>query len=120
VLKVYKKGQQINAYLQSSDYLGIVNVAGTQFVEYLMIYVPNSANGTITGAPSLFYTSNYYKGFILGNIPGFTQVYPANAVGINFLNGTYGVRIFALNNFTGKLPPVPPKPSYIHNNYTMP
>jgi asparagine N-glycosylation enzyme membrane subunit Stt3 len=123
VLKVYQNDKQINAYLSSPNYLGIVDVSGTEFVEYLMIYVPantNSTNETISDAPSGFYNSNYYKGFILGNLPGFTQVYPANAPGINFINGTYGVRIFALNNFTGSLPLVPPKPSYEHNNYTIP
>ncbi len=121
VLKVYNsKGQKLNAYIQSAQYQGIVNVQGVPFVEYLMIYVPNAANGTITNAPSGFYSSNYYKGFILGNLPGFTEAYPANAVGINYINGTWPIRIYSLNNFTGTLPAVPKKPSYIKNNYTMP
>ncbi|MFI5412317.1 MAG: hypothetical protein ACHQX1_00300 [Candidatus Micrarchaeales archaeon] len=123
VLKVYSQaGNQINAYIQSSNYLGIINVQGTPFVEYLMIYVPNiqSANGLIVSPPSKFYNSNYYRAFVLGDLPGFTQVYPSNAVGVNFINGTWPIRIFALNNFTGKLPLVPPKPSYVQNNYTMP
>ncbi len=93
---------------------------GAPFVEFMMIYVPNTANGTITNAPTGFYTSNYYKGFVLGNLPGFTQVYPANSPGINFVNVTEPVRIFAVNNFTGTLPEVPPKPTWVNNNYTMP
>jgi hypothetical protein len=97
-----------------------VNVGGVPFVQYLAIYVPNGPNDTITNAPTKFYASNYYKGFILGDLPGFKQVYPQNATGVNFVNGTYPIRIYALNNFTGQLPIVPPKPSWIQNNYTMP
>ncbi|MCL5418746.1 MAG: hypothetical protein M1360_02275 [Candidatus Marsarchaeota archaeon] len=120
VLNVYSgNGTKINAVIQSSDYEGIVNVQGIQFVEYLMVYVPG-ANGTVQNAPSLFYNSNFYRAYVLGNLPGFTQVYPANATGINFVNGTYPIRIFALDNFTGSLPQVPQKPSWVHNNYTMP
>jgi hypothetical protein len=121
VLDVYNQsGKRINAYLQSSQYLGVVSVSGAPFVEFMMIYVPNGPNGTITNAPSGFYTSNYYKGFVLGDLPGFTQVYPVNSPGINYLNVTDPVRIYAVNNFTGSLPEVPPKPSWVQNNYTMP
>ncbi len=120
VLSLYNStGKKLNAVIQSSFYLGVVNVGGTPYVEYMMIYLPG-ANGTVVNPPSQFYTSNYYRGFILGKLPGFTQVYPQNATGINFVNGTYAVRIYALNNFTGQLPPVPVKPSWIHNNYSMP
>ncbi|MEM0150146.1 MAG: hypothetical protein QXW10_04575, partial [Candidatus Micrarchaeaceae archaeon] len=115
----YSNGTKINAVIQSSYYEGIINIQGTPFVEYFMVYLPG-ANGTVKNPPSLFYTSNYYRAFVLGNLPGFTQVYPANATGINFVNGTYPIRIFALNNFTGTLPKVPQKPSWVHNNYTMP
>lgn len=121
VLKVFNQnGTRLNMYIQASAYMGIINVQGVQFVQYLAIYTPNGPNDTITNAPSKFYTSNYYKAFILGNLPGFTQVYPTVAPGINFINGTYAVRIFALNNFTGQLPEVPPKPPWVQNNYTMP
>ncbi len=121
VFSIYNQtGKKLNAYLQASQVFGLTSIQGVPFVQFLMIYTPNGPNDTITNAPSEFYNSNYYKGFILGNLPGFTQVYPANATGINFVNGTYPVRIFALNNFTGALPPVPPKPSWIVNNYTIP
>jgi hypothetical protein len=121
VLKIFNStGTLTNAVIQSSFYEGVVDVSGTPFVEYLMIYLPNGANGTIEDAPSEFYTSNYYKGFFLGNLTGFRQVYPLNATGINFVNGTYPIRIFAIDNFTGSLPKVAPKPSWVINNYTMP
>ncbi len=116
----YKNGTKMNAYIQSSQYLGTVGVGNTTFVQFMMIYVPNSANGTITDAPSEFYNSNYYNGFYLGKLPGFHLVYPSNSTGINYVNSSAPLRIFALNNFTGSLPAVPPKPSYVHNNYTMP
>ncbi len=120
VLGVYSQnGTRMNAYIQSAEYTGIVPIQGQDFVQFLMIYAP-SGNGTITNAPSEFYDSNYYKGFILGNLPGFHEVYPANAPGINFVNGTYPVRIFAVDNYTGGLPPVPAKDPWVHNNYTMP
>ena len=121
VLSVYNTtGSKTNIVLQSSEYMGLVNLGGTQFVEYLMIYLPNAPNYTITNAPSQFYSSNFYKAFFLNHLPGFEQVYPSNTAGINFVNGTYSVRIFALQNFTGSLPAVPPKPSWVVNNYTMP
>ncbi len=121
VLGIYdNNATKLNAVIQASQYLGVQNVQGTLFVEFLMIYTPNGPNGTITNAPSDFYNSNYYRGFILGDLPGFQQVYPANATGINFVNGTYPVRIYKLVNYTGKLPPVPSKPSWITNNDIMP
>ncbi len=121
VLTVYNTtGSKLNAVLQSSDYLGVVNIAGVQFVEYLMIYLPDAANSTITNAPSQFYDSNFYKAFFLGSLPGFTEVYPSNTNGVNLVNGTYNVRIFSPDNFTGTLPAVPPKPHWVSNNYTMP
>ncbi len=121
VLSTYDaNGTKLNAVLQSSELLGEVSISNIPFLEYLMIYLPNAPNNTITDAPSQFYNSSFYKGFFFGTLPGFKQVYPANATGINFVNGTYPIRILALDNFTGKLPPVPSKPSYVHNNLTMP
>jgi hypothetical protein len=113
-------GTKINAAIQLSSYLGVTSVQGTEFVEYLAVYLPNGPNGTITDAPTAFYNSNFYRAFYLGSLPGFTEVYPANATGINYINASYPIRIFALNNFTGTLPAVPAKPSWLHNNYTMP
>ena len=113
-------GAKMNAMIPLSYYVGVIPIQGTDFVEYPTIYLPNGPNGTITDAPSKFYTSNYYRGFFLGELPGFTEVYPSNATGINYINGTYPIRIFELNNFTGTLPAVPSKPSWVHNNYTMP
>ena len=121
VLSTYDaNGTKLNAVLQSSELLGEVSISNIPFLEYLMIYLPNAPNNTITDAPSQFYNSSFYKGFFFGTLPGFKQVYPANATGINFVNGTYPIRILALDNFTGKLPPVPSKPSYVHNNLIMP
>ena len=121
VLSIYHtNGTKLNAVLQSSAVLGEVGIGSVPFLEYLMIYLPNAPNDTITNAPTQFYNSSFYKGFFFGALPGFKQVYPANATGINFVNGTYPIRILALDNFTGKLPPVPSKPSYVHNNLTMP
>ncbi len=122
VLSVYNtNGTKINAVIQASQYLGVQNVQGSYYVEFLMVYLPNGPNNTITNAPSQFYNSNFYKGFVLGNLPGFRQVYPvSNATGVNFVNGTYPVRIFELVNYTGGLPPVPPKQAWITNNDIMP
>jgi len=121
VLDIYtSNGTKTNAVIQSKSYMGVENIPGSGlYVEFLMIYMPN-ANGTVTNAPSEFYNSNFYKGFFLGNMSGFKQVYPSNSTGVNFINGTYAVRIFKLINYTGGLPPVPPKASWIHNNDTMP
>ncbi len=122
VLYVYNQsGKKMNAVIQSAFYEGAVNYQGITFLQFLMIYLPNAPNDTITNAPSGFYNSNYYKGLVLGNLPGFTEVYPQNATGkINFLNTTWPVRIYEVNNYTGSLPPVPQKYPWIHNNYTMP
>jgi asparagine N-glycosylation enzyme membrane subunit Stt3 len=119
VLSVYNTtGAKIDAVLQSS-YYQVVNLDNSYYVEFLMIYLPG-ANGTVQNPPSGFYASNYYDGFILGKLKGFTEVYPSNATGINLVNATYPVRIFALNNYTGGNAPVPTKPSWVQNNYTMP
>ncbi len=117
-------GTKMNAMVQLETLspMGETSVgqAGSIYLEYLVIYTPNGPNNTITNAPSGFYDSNFYKGFFLGNLNGFTQVYPSNATGINFVNGTYPIRIFSLNNFTGTLPTPTAKPSYVVNNYTFP
>ena len=121
-VRIYNtKGVPMNAYIAGDNPVGEVTGPNNQpYLEYLMIYTPNGSNSTITNAPSLFYSSNFYRGFILGSLPGFNQPYPSNATGINYINGTYPIRIFALNNFTGSLPPSIAKPPYVKNDYQMP
>ncbi|MDE1857112.1 MAG: hypothetical protein KGH98_03450 [Candidatus Micrarchaeota archaeon] len=135
-LKVYdSNGTRINAYLQSMMPVGVFQYVPqanffapvgppytTQdFVGYMMFYYPTGSNQTVQNNATDFYNSNFYRGFILGKLPGFTQVFPLNETGqINFINATYPIRIFALDNYTGGLPPVPQKPSWVQNNYTMP
>lgn len=120
VLSIYNQsGGKLNAVIQAGMPEGEVTYQGITFVQFMVIYLPN-ANGTVENAPTQFYNSNYYNGFFLGKLPGFSLVYPSNSTGINFVNGTWPVRIYAINNYTGGLPPVPAKPSFIHNNYTMP
>ena len=122
-LSIYNtSGQKMNAAIQASLDLGIVTIGNTQFLDFPIIYTPNGPNGTITNAPTQYYNSNYYKAFFLGSLPGFTEVYPTNAsaTGVNFVNYTYGVRIYKLDNYTGGNVSVPQKPPYVSNNYTMP
>ncbi|MCL4404845.1 MAG: hypothetical protein M1544_01640 [Candidatus Marsarchaeota archaeon] len=115
-------GTKINAMIPLSYDLGVTSINGIDFVEYFVAYTPNGPNDSITDAPSKFYDSNFYKGFMFGSLPGFTQVYPnvTSTPGENLINGTYPLRILEINNYTGGLPPVPSKPSYVHNNLTMP
>jgi len=122
VLSIYNSnGTKLNAVIQESFSSGVIRLSGLPFVELLMIYMPNAPNATITNAPSGFYNSTFYKGFFLGDLSGFTEVYPEhNTTGINMINFTAPVRIFKLNNFTGSLPKILQKPPYVHNNYTMP
>jgi MFS family permease len=120
-LQVYNSsGQKINAMINLNFYQGVTAVGSQQFVQFLMIYTPNGANGTITDPPTAFYTSNFYNGFFLGKLAGFNLVYPLNSPGTNFVNGTYPIRMFKLINYTGGLPPVLQKPSWVKDNYTVP
>ena len=114
-------GTKINAMIPLSYDLGVTSINGIEFVQYLVVYTPNGPNDTITDAPSSFYISNFYKGFMFGSLPGFKQVYPNTTTtpGENLVNGTYPLRILEITNYTGGLPPVPQKPSYVHNNLTM-
>ncbi|MEM3839220.1 MAG: hypothetical protein QXF01_01435, partial [Candidatus Micrarchaeaceae archaeon] len=117
---LYANGTLSNAVVTTNLYQGILSNGGVPFYSFVLIYLPNGQNGTITDAPSQFYNSNYYRGFFLGKLPGFTLVYPSNFTGINYVNSTSRIMIYALNNYTGTLPSVMPKPSYVNNNYTMP
>lgn len=119
---LYQNGTESNILLvpTSQFYFGTANLSNQNYIFYMALYLPNSANGTITNAPTQFYDSNYYRGFYLGQLPGFTLVYPKNFTGINFVNNTSRVIIYQVNNYTGSLPYVTPKPSWISNNFTMP
>ncbi len=122
----YENGTKTNSVIQQFYSEGIIKLRSGRnsyisYVEFLVIYLPNK-NGSITNAPSEFYQSNYYKGFFLGDLKGFTQVYPSDAaaIGTNFVNYTYPLRIYSLNNYTGGNAPITSKPPYIKNKYVIP
>ncbi len=121
-INVYNEnGTSANIILSPSFYLGNIRGPNSQtYAEFLAIYLPNGPNETITDAPTAFYNSTFYTGFFLGRLPGFTLVYPQNFSGINMVNSINTVMIFRQNNYTGTLPYVTPKPSWVKNNYTMP
>ncbi|MEM0201077.1 MAG: hypothetical protein QXD23_01600 [Candidatus Micrarchaeaceae archaeon] len=109
--------------LNNSDVTnGYVNYGSSgTFLSAMAIYLPNGPNDTVTDAPSLFYSSNYYRAFFLGHLPGYTLVYPVNGFeGINIINSTNDVLIYKLNNYTGGSPEQIPKPSYVDNNFSVP
>ncbi len=115
-------GSKTNMMLSSQPVLfgGASNISGQTFLSFVVLVKPNGPNDTITNAPSLFYQSNYYKGFFLGHLGGFTLAYPSNFTGMNYINSTNEIMIYKLNNFTGSLPNVTQKASWVNNNYTMP
>lgn len=115
-------GNETNILLVPTQqfFAGVNNLGGQQFLTFIAMYLPNGPNDTITNAPTEFYNSNYYRGFYLGNLPGFHIAYPSNFTGINYVNGTWPVVIYQINNYTGPLPTVTPKPSWVQNNFTMP
>ncbi len=122
-VQVYNSnGTKLNALIipNSQFYYGNVNIGGNPYADFVVTYLPNGPNNTITDAPTQFYNSNYYQGFMFGKLKGFTRVYPSNFTGINYINSTNQIMIFSLNNYTGGNAPNTPKMSYIHNNYTMP
>jgi asparagine N-glycosylation enzyme membrane subunit Stt3 len=101
-------------------FAGVNNLGGQEFLTFIPLYLPNGPNDTITDAPSRFYNSNYYRAFYLGNLPGFKLAYPTNFTGVNYVNGTWPVLIYELDNYTGPLPKITPKPPWVVNNFTMP
>ena len=120
VLKVYDTaGNPTNMVIQTSQVFGSFSVTGVEVIQFLVIYLPNGPNNTITDAPSGFYTSNFYKGFFLYDLPGFKLVYPSAASGINMVNGTSPIVIYEVNNYTGTVPTAQAKPSWVKNSYTM-
>lgn len=118
---LYQNGTKSNAVLTINLYEGGYRTAtGQSFYTFVILYLPNGPNGTITDAPSQFYDSNYYRGYFLGDLPGFTLTYPSNFTGVNYVNSTSKIMIFSLDNFTGTLPKVLQKPGYLNNSYVMP
>ncbi len=114
-------GLKTNAIVTAQLFQGLLNAGpGQQFAEFMILYLPNGPNGTVTDAPSRFYSSNYYRGFFLGKLPGFTLAYPSNFTGVNYVNASSGIMIFSVDNYTGGNAPTTPKPSYANNSYTMP
>ena len=115
-------GNKTNILLvaNSQFFAGEAQVSGQTFANFMALYLPNGPNDTVTNAPTKFYDSNYYRAFYLGKLPGFTPVFPANFTGINYVNGTFPVVIYEVNNYTGPLPNVTAKPSWVINNFTMP
>jgi hypothetical protein len=117
---LYQNGTKSNAVVTTELYEGSFSESGLNFYTFILIYLPNGPNDTITDAPSQFYDSNYYRGYFLGSLPGFTLAYPANFIGVNYVNTTSDIMIYSLDNFTGTLPKVMAKPKYLNNTYVMP
>jgi hypothetical protein len=117
-----QNGVRTNAVIipDSEFFYGVIPYSGQTLADFLVVYLPNGPNNTITNAPSQFYSSNYYTSFFFGKLAGFHLVYPKNFTGINYINSSNPIMIFQLNNYTGGLPPVTPKPSWVQNNYTTP
>ena len=115
-------GTKTDMLLSSQPVLfgGETNISGQTFISFMVLMAPNGPNDTVKNPLSLFYESNYYKGFFLGHLNGFSLAYPSSFSGINYVNSTNEIMIYKLNNFTGSLPNVTPKASWVHNNLTMP
>lgn len=73
-------------------YSGIQEIQGRLFEVYTMFYTteiwPDGKSGW-EDRKGKMYDSNFYRGFVLGELPGFEQVYPEN-------NLSGGVRIFRI------------------------
>ncbi len=93
-----KIGMLISANLSLSYSL---NVNGETYLEFLGILTSNSPNVFSVNSLTSFYNSTYYQGFMLGNLPGFKQVYPDYINGTNYVNYTQPIRIYQLLNYTG-------------------
>lgn len=76
-------------YLASPVFMSAQNIQNRQFNEYLVIYFGTD----IDKAPGRGYKSIFYKAFFLGELEGFTQVYPVS-VG----PGIYPVRIYQVDD----------------------
>ncbi len=80
-------GKQINAIPMSS---GSTTMQGATYTEYMMIYTKDG----LADAPGRGYQSNFYKAFFLGELDGFTQVYPTDKTGF----GVIPIRIYKRND----------------------
>ncbi len=125
----YTNGTKTNAVLSlnSQFYEGLMpiqnlstyGIPNETYLSFILLYRPGP-NGTVS-APTEFYNSNYYMAFYLGVLPGFKPVYPSsNLSGINYVDRIDPIVIFQMDNYTGGIPKVTPKPPWVHNNYTMP
>ncbi|MCX8200129.1 MAG: hypothetical protein N3G76_01535 [Candidatus Micrarchaeota archaeon] len=81
---------------QTGKQLSVVPLASGQarmqdavYNEYIMIYTKEG----IADAPGRGYKSNFYKAFFLGELDGYTQVYPADRGGF----GVFPIRIYKRN-----------------------
>jgi asparagine N-glycosylation enzyme membrane subunit Stt3 len=106
--------------VNSQFFYGQVALQGQNFLYMMVLYKPNGPNNTVIGAPTAFYNSNYYRGFMFGNMPGYTLAFPNNFTGINYINTTAPIMIYQLNNYTGGLPYHTPKPAWVNNTYETP
>ena len=80
-------GKQISAVPMAS---GTFTAQSGVYNEYLLIYTKEG----IADAPGRGYTSNFYKGFFLGELDGYTQVYPTDVKGF----GVVPIRIYKRND----------------------
>ena len=119
----YANGTATDMLLSSNSdfFYGAVNLQGTNFLYMFVIYKANGPNSTVVGAPTEFYNSQYYRGFMFGKLPGFTLAYPRDFSGLNaYGNSSSQVMIFRLDNYTGGLPYHTPKPTWLNNTYETP
>ena len=77
----------------------LLRAATSRCVSAAPVATASVESSVANNAPSLFYNSTFYKGFFLGKIPGFTQVYPANWTGLNYVNTSQAIVIFKSNNY---------------------
>ena len=64
----------MNATIQPTTTWG-QDIQNEYYVQSPCLYLPNKS-GVVVNPPSEFYDSNHYKGFVLGRLPGFKEVYP--------------------------------------------
>ncbi|MEM4332423.1 MAG: hypothetical protein QW500_04035 [Candidatus Micrarchaeia archaeon] len=80
-------GKQLSVVPMASGQARIQNAI---YNEYIMVYTKEG----LADAPGRGYTSNFYKAFFLGELDGYTQVYPADKTGF----GVVPIRIYKRND----------------------